>query len=62
MRRRCTLYDPQNPAERTTTDDVQLCNASKVPLTFNVDIDCTGKFGPGALALLREVKDRLRAQ
>ncbi len=41
-------------------DYVHSCNSSSVPVTFNVDIDRTGKFSPESMALLRELKGRLQ--
>jgi hypothetical protein len=40
-------------------DYVRTCNKVKVPVTFNVDIDRTGKLSAESLAQLREVKKRL---
>jgi hypothetical protein len=40
-------------------DYVRTCNKSRVPVTFNVDIDQTGKLSPESLALLRDVRSRL---
>ena len=40
-------------------DYVRTCNRSKVPVTFNVDIDRTGRFSPESLALLRDVRKHL---
>ena len=45
----------------SVADYVRSCNASGVPVTFNVDIDRTGKFSPESLALLSEVTKRLQA-
>jgi hypothetical protein len=40
-------------------DYVSACNKVKVPVTFNVDIDRTGKLSADSLAQLREVKKKL---
>jgi hypothetical protein len=40
-------------------DYVRTCNRSRVPVTFNVDIDQTGRLSPESLALLRDVKSHL---
>ncbi len=40
-------------------DYVRSCHASRVPVTFNVDIDRTGTFSPESLELLRDLKGRL---
>jgi hypothetical protein len=40
-------------------DYVRECNRVKVPVTFNVDIDRTGKLSAESLAQLREVKKKL---
>ena len=40
-------------------DYVRVCNQSRVPVTFNVDIDRTGLLSPKSLTLLRDVKNRL---
>ena len=40
-------------------DYVRTCNKVKVPVTFNVDIDRTGKLSADSLAQLREVKKKL---
>ena len=42
-------------------DYARACNASGVPVTFNVDIDRTGTLSAESLALLRKVKDHLQA-
>jgi hypothetical protein len=42
-------------------DYVHSCNISSVPVTFNVDIDRTGKFSPESMALLGDLKGRLQA-
>ena len=54
------LAKPRFKAE-SVVDYVRLCNTSSVPVTFNVDIDRTGKFSAESLALLSEVKKRLQA-
>jgi Alpha-L-fucosidase len=40
-------------------DYVRSCNQSRVPVTFNVDIDRSGKLSPESLALLGHVRNRL---
>ena len=40
-------------------DYVRTCNSVKVPVTFNVDIDRTGKLSTESLAQLRELKKKL---
>lgn len=43
----------------SVVDYVSTCNKSKVPVTFNIDIDRTGLLSSGSLALLRNVKTQL---
>jgi len=43
------------------TDYVRACNQSSVPVTFNIDIDRTGKFSSDSLALLSDVSRLLHA-
>lgn len=43
----------------SVVDYVRLCNQSKVPVTFNVDIDRTGLLSPESLTLLRDVKKQI---
>lgn len=42
-------------------DYVRSCRASRVPVTFNVDIDRTGTFSAESLQFLRELNGRLRS-
>jgi hypothetical protein len=43
----------------SVVDYVSVCNKSKVPVTFNLDIDRTGLLSPGSLALLRNVRNQI---
>jgi hypothetical protein len=43
----------------SVVDYVSVCNQSKVPVTFNLDIDRTGLLSPGSLALLRNVMHQI---
>ena len=43
----------------SVADYVRICNKSKVPVTFNIDIDRTGLLSPGSLALLRNVRNQI---
>jgi hypothetical protein len=52
------LAPPRYSRERVA-DYVRTCSKSKVPVTFNVDIDQTGKLSPESLGLLRDVRSRL---
>jgi hypothetical protein len=54
------LAKPRFKSE-SVTDYVRACNKSSVPVTFNIDIDRTGKFSPDSLALLGDVSRRLHA-
>jgi len=54
-----TPLAPPRYRREEVLDYVRSCNRSKVPVTFNVDIDRTGKLSPESLALLREVKSGL---
>ena len=40
-------------------DYVRTCNKSRVPVTFNVDIDQTGRLSPESLTLLRDAMNPL---
>jgi hypothetical protein len=40
-------------------DYVRSCNQSRVPVTFNVDIDRSGKLSAESLTLLGDVRTRL---
>jgi hypothetical protein len=40
-------------------DYVRTCNKSRIPVTFNVDIDQSGRLSPESLALLRDVRSQL---
>ena len=42
----------------SVADYVSTCNKSRVPVTFNIDIDRTGLLSPGALAMLRNLKSQ----
>lgn len=43
----------------TIADYVRTCNRASVPVTFNIDIDRTGKMSPVSLALLKAVRSQL---
>jgi len=43
----------------SVADYVNVCNQSKVPVTFNLDIDRTGLLNPVSLALLRNVRNKI---
>jgi hypothetical protein len=40
-------------------DYVRTCNKSRVPVTFNIDIEQSGRLSPESLALLRDVRSQL---
>jgi hypothetical protein len=54
-----TPLAPPRYRQELVADYVRTCNKSRVPVTFNVDIDQTGLLSPESLALLRYVKSRL---
>jgi hypothetical protein len=54
-----TPLAPPRYSREQVVDYVRTCNKSRVPVTFNVDIDQTGRLSPESLALLRDVKSRL---
>ena len=54
-----TPLAPPRYTREEVVDYVRACNHSKVPVTFNVDIDQTGRLSPESLALLRDVKSHL---
>jgi hypothetical protein len=52
------LAAPRYPLS-SVVDYVRVCNKSKVPVTFNIDIDRTGLLSAKSLTLLRDVKNQL---
>jgi hypothetical protein len=54
-----TPLAPPRYSREEVVDYVRTCNKSRVPVTFNIDIDQTGLLSPESLALLREVKSQL---
>ena len=54
-----TPLAPPRFRRESVADYVGTCNKSKVPVTFNVDIDRTGLLSPESLAFLRDVKGQL---
>ena len=46
-------------SRESLTDYVSTCHRAGVPVTFNTDIDRTGRFSPASLARLAEVRARL---
>ena len=54
-----TPLAPPRYSREQVVDYVRTCNKSRVPVTFNVDIDQTGRLSPESLALLRDVKRNL---
>jgi hypothetical protein len=43
----------------SVSEYVSMCNMTRVPVTFNVDIDRTGLLSPASLALLRKVRNQI---
>jgi hypothetical protein len=54
-----TPLAPPRYSREEVADYVRACNKSRVPVTFNVDIDQTGRLSPESLAVLRDVKRQL---
>ena len=54
-----TPLAPPRYSREEVADYVRSCNKSRVPVTFNVDIDQTGLLSPESLAVLRDVKSQL---
>jgi len=52
------LLRPRYNPERVV-DYVRTCNKSRVPVTFNIDIEQSGRLSPESLALLRDVRSQL---
>ena len=50
---------PPRYGREHVVDYVRTCNKSRVPVTFNIDIDQSGRLSPGSLALLRDVRSQL---
>ena len=54
-----TPLAPPRYSREDVADYVRACNKCRVPVTFNVDIDQTGRLSPESLAVLRDVKRQL---